>query len=72
LRLHCVSTSWFLPKAARWVFAPLPSTWIAWALWATTLPGALATACASVALTAVVAAPLTRRFLDRATRADAG
>jgi fluoroquinolone transport system permease protein len=71
LPLYLPLASWFLPEAARWIFAPLPSTWIAWALWAVTLPGALTTACVSVALTVVVAAPLVRRFLDRATRSDA-
>jgi hypothetical protein len=68
LPLYLPLASWFLPGTARWIFAPLPSTWTAWALWATTPFRALAATAVSVALTAVVAAPLTRRFLAGAAR----
>ena len=68
LPLYLPLASWFLPGAARWIFAPLPSTWTAWALWATTPFRALAATAVSVALTAVVAVPLTRRFLAGAAR----
>lgn len=72
LPLYLPLASWLLPGEMRWVFAPLPSAWTAWTLWATSSWTALVTAFGSVAMTGVVAVPLTRRFLTSATRAEAG
>jgi fluoroquinolone transport system permease protein len=69
LPLYLPLASWFLPDAVRWIFAPLPSAWTAWALWAASASTALAAAFTSVAVTVVIAVPLTRRFLTRASRA---
>jgi hypothetical protein len=62
LPLYLPLASWFLSGAARWIVAPLPSAWAAWALWAPTPSAAIATGLGAVALTAVVVVPLTRRF----------
>jgi hypothetical protein len=72
LPLYLPLASWFMTGSARWIFAPLPSAWTAWALWASTPAAAVATAFGAVALTVAVAIPLGRRFLARAGRTATG
>ena len=72
LPLYLPLASWFMTGSARWIFAPLPSAWTAWALWASTPAAAVATAFGAVALTVAVGIPLGRRFLARAGRTATG
>lgn len=68
LPLYLPIATWFLADTpARWLFAPLPTSWAAWAAWAPTPVQAVTMTAGAVLVTAAVAAPLSRRFLLRAT-----
>ena len=67
LPLYLPLASWFLVDPLRWLFAPVPSSWAMWAMWATTPGGAALMAAGAVLMSGLVAVPLTRRFLRRAT-----
>jgi hypothetical protein len=67
LPLYLPLASWFLEDPLRWLFAPVPSSWAMWAMWATTPGGAALMATGAVVTSGLVAVPLSRRFLHRAT-----
>ncbi|CAN5874120.1 hypothetical protein BH23ACT10_BH23ACT10_34290 [soil metagenome] len=63
LPLYLPIATWFLTGSATWLFAPLPTAWVAWTAWAPTALQALAMAIGALVVTACVAAPLCRRVL---------
>ncbi|MGH8931425.1 MAG: hypothetical protein ACRDZO_12560 [Egibacteraceae bacterium] len=63
LPLYLPLLTWFLDGDVRWLFAPLPSWWVARTLWTPDPAGALAFAAGAVVLSSLVAAPLCKRLL---------
>lgn len=67
LPLYLPIATWTLDGAWRWLFAGIPSSWAVWTSWSATPGAAVALACASVALSALLSAVLTHRFLATAS-----
>lgn len=66
LPLYLPLATWAMEGPARWVFAPLPTTWAMWASWASTPRGAVVAACGAVAVSTACAVPLFRQIVRRA------
>ncbi|HSK91140.1 MAG TPA: hypothetical protein VK875_07495 [Euzebyales bacterium] len=65
LPLYLPVASFFVDGAARWLFAPLPSSWVMWSLWSPSPVAAAGLAAAGVVCCAAIGYALGRRFLHR-------
>jgi hypothetical protein len=63
LPLYLPVASFFAEGSLRWVFAPLPSSWLMWSLWTSGPAGAVGFAAAAAALSALVTSVLWRRLV---------
>jgi fluoroquinolone transport system permease protein len=68
LPLYLPVASWFVDVPARWLFAPLPSSWTIWSMWAVTPASALAFATGAIVVCSVATVALSHRFVRGASR----
>lgn len=61
LPLYLPLATWVVAGPARYAFAPLPTSWVAWASWAPTGTQAFAMAAGAIIITAALSVPLARR-----------
>ena len=63
LPLYLPVATFFLDGPPRWLFAPLPSSWLMWSLWTSSAAAAIGHAALAIALSALATAMLWRRFV---------